>query len=406
LSTYCPLPWIHLGTHPHGGVTPCCISDHTDGKNRARNFINGGEYFLNLNENTIEDHMNSDYFKGFRLQFLAGEKPAVCKRCFDDEAAGRQSKRLYESEVFKAASEEYARSITSYDGTIQTDLRFVELRLGNVCNVKCVTCNPASSSRWVSDYKNIVNKLKFVNSGYLSLDQSKDFNWAEDPKFYDELFKCSPNLELLYINGGEPTLIEAHWNFIRKLVETGRSKNIIIWYNINMTNLPDFAIPLWKEFKEARICPSIDCLDHRNTYIRYPTNWETVKINLNKLLSSGLNVRITQTVSAYNYIYVSEFLKWTPCPVDINIVYDPSYLSPAVLPPEILLHVKNSLDGNSPQQLINLVQTFSNNNHDLNKWKEFCKYNDTMDEIRKTNWRKTFSELIKLMDEYGIQHRY
>ena len=32
---FCPLPWIHLGTHPHGGVTPCCISDMTAGKNRA-----------------------------------------------------------------------------------------------------------------------------------------------------------------------------------------------------------------------------------------------------------------------------------------------------------------------------------------------------------------------------------
>ena len=29
---FCPLPWIHLGTHPHGGVTPCCISDMTEGE--------------------------------------------------------------------------------------------------------------------------------------------------------------------------------------------------------------------------------------------------------------------------------------------------------------------------------------------------------------------------------------
>ena len=21
-DTFCPLPWMHLGTHPHGGVTP------------------------------------------------------------------------------------------------------------------------------------------------------------------------------------------------------------------------------------------------------------------------------------------------------------------------------------------------------------------------------------------------
>ena len=46
-DTYCPLPWQHLATHPHGGITTCCISDHTDGLNRARNFK--GEH--NVKEN-------------------------------------------------------------------------------------------------------------------------------------------------------------------------------------------------------------------------------------------------------------------------------------------------------------------------------------------------------------------
>jgi hypothetical protein len=118
-----------------------------------------------------------------------------------------------------------------------------------------------------------------------------------------------------------------------------------------------------------------------------------------------LNVRITQTVSAYNYIYVSEFLKWAPCPVDVNIVYDPSYLSPSVLPPEVLSSV-SSKEGNDLPQIKNLINTFSTGSWDVNKWKEFCIYNDTMDNIRKTNWRKTFSELIEILDIYGIQHQY
>ena len=50
-DTFCPLPWLHLGTHPHGGVTPCCISDMTAGKNRARNFEDNGDVFFNANCN-------------------------------------------------------------------------------------------------------------------------------------------------------------------------------------------------------------------------------------------------------------------------------------------------------------------------------------------------------------------
>ena len=52
-KTFCPLPWMHLGTHPHGGVTPCCISDMTAGKNRARNFTDNGDEFFNLNDHSI-----------------------------------------------------------------------------------------------------------------------------------------------------------------------------------------------------------------------------------------------------------------------------------------------------------------------------------------------------------------
>ena len=57
-KTFCPLPWMHLGTHPHGGVTPCCISDMTAGKNRARNFTDTGDQFFNLNDHSISKHMN------------------------------------------------------------------------------------------------------------------------------------------------------------------------------------------------------------------------------------------------------------------------------------------------------------------------------------------------------------
>ena len=60
-DTFCPLPWLHLGTHPHGGVTPCCISDKTAGKNRARDYTEEGDKFYNLNDHNINTHMNTRY---------------------------------------------------------------------------------------------------------------------------------------------------------------------------------------------------------------------------------------------------------------------------------------------------------------------------------------------------------
>ena len=410
-KTFCPLPWMHLGTHPHGGVTPCCISDHTEGKNRARNYSEDGDQFFNLNDHNIDKHMNSDYFKQIRLEMLNDVEPKACSRCYEEERKGVESKRQHESKVYKDFDSSYASRLTSEDGSIPLDLRFVELRLGNVCNVRCRTCNPASSSRWVKDYKNIVDSLDFVNDGYAWLDHKHDFQWPEDEEFYNDLFECAPNMEVLYINGGEPTLIKAHWKFLDKLVESGRSKNIILWYNINMTNLPPNAISIWKEFKEARVCPSIDCLDSRNHFIRYPTDWQDVTKHLDMLLQEdALTVRITQTVSAYNYIYLDEFLKWAPCPVDMNFVYDPDYLSPAVLPPVVRqqIHEKFRNTMGNRHELGTLLSMFNDDDWNKTKWEHFCRYNDELDKIRghEEGWRKVFPELISICETNEIQHKY
>ena len=413
-KTFCPLPWLHLGTHPHGGVTPCCISDMTAGKNRARDFTDNGDKVFNLNDHDINTHMNSDYFKQIRKEMLNDVEPKACTRCYEEERKGINSKRIHESEVYSYFNSDYASRLTSEDGSIPMDLRFVELRLGNVCNIRCRTCNPASSSRWVKDYKQIVDSLDFVNDGYSWLDHKHDFQWPEDENFYDDLYNCAPNMEVLYINGGEPTLIKAHWKYLHRLVDSGRSKNIILWYNINMTNLPEEAMPLWEQFKETRICPSIDDLKHRNEYIRYPTNWDDVIKNLDSVKPNlhrpNIKTRITQTVSAYSYAYLDEFIDWAPVPVDMNFVYDPDYLSPAVIPPVVRYEIHEKYRktmGNNPH-LGTLLSMFDNKHWNETKWEHFCRYNDELDKIRKhdNGWREVFPELIELLEKHGIQHRY
>ena len=58
MSTFCSLPWIHLATHPDGGTTLCCISDHRNGASRAKNFE--PLTYLNINSSSINDMMNSN----------------------------------------------------------------------------------------------------------------------------------------------------------------------------------------------------------------------------------------------------------------------------------------------------------------------------------------------------------
>ena len=36
-DTFCPLPWNHLATHPHGMCTLCCESEQALNKSAAMN---------------------------------------------------------------------------------------------------------------------------------------------------------------------------------------------------------------------------------------------------------------------------------------------------------------------------------------------------------------------------------
>ena len=64
-----------------------------------------------------------------------------------------------------------------------------------------------------------------------------DFHGLEDENFYEDLFECASNMGFVHQMVASPTLIKAHWNYLRRLVESDVVKNIILWYNINMTNL-------------------------------------------------------------------------------------------------------------------------------------------------------------------------
>jgi sulfatase maturation enzyme AslB (radical SAM superfamily) len=331
-KTFCCLPWVHLASHPHGGVTLCCVSDHSHSMNRARNFTENGTDYLSLNSDSLTDIMNSDYFKDTRLKMLAGKEVSACHRCFKEEANGIRSKRLEENARLGFTFED-AQALTSTDGFIEPDFKFIELRLGNLCNVRCRTCNPASSTSWATEYQKLQANLKFVTT----YDSKMDASWTESDSFWDDLLLKSNSLELLYINGGEPTLVEKHWtHYLQRLIDVGLNKQITLWYNINMTNLPDKLIELWSQFKSVKISCSIDDLDDRNEYLRTGTKWKDVITNLDKLQSyKWIDVSICQTVSWMNLPTLTEFHAFMAARnlhVHMNFVHDPKFLSISAVP--------------------------------------------------------------------------
>jgi MoaA/NifB/PqqE/SkfB family radical SAM enzyme len=166
-----------------------------------------------------------------------------------------------------------AKSSIDSEGRMENvQFEFVELRLGNVCNVACRTCNPASSSKWRNDYDKLKAAVNFKINPY---DDMEGFRWPEREDFWEDLLKHCDGVKTFYINGGEPTLIKQHFKFLERLANLGRT-DVKLWYNINMTNLNEDIIELWRKFDNVKISCSIDDLGDRNEYIRYPTKWDDV----------------------------------------------------------------------------------------------------------------------------------
>jgi hypothetical protein len=107
---------------------------------------------------------------------------------------------------------------------------------------------------------------------------------------------------------------------------------------------------------------------------------------------------------------LDEFLNWAPCPVDMNFVYDPDYLSPGILPPVVRheAHAKFRKTMGNRHELGTLLSMYDNDDWDEVKWEHFCRYNDELDKIRnhENGWREIFPELIALLDKHGVKHAY
>lgn len=380
-DVFCPLPWMHLATHPEGKATLCCVSDHTNNISAART----NNKVLNLNNNKVIDIVNSDSYIKVRQEMRNGIKPASCTRCYDEEETIIKSKRQLELERFGT---EY----TDINGVIEPNLKFLELRLGNLCNVKCRTCNPASSTQWVPEYKQLQTELSFVTR-YDKIDML----WTQSEIFWNDLLDCSENVELIYINGGEPTLIEKHWNYLERLIERGLHRQVKLWYSINMTNLPDKLLDIWRQFKKVEIHCSIDDLSDRNRYIRYGTKWSDVETNLHKLKeNSWIQSSITQTVSWMNIYYVPEFYQYfnnLGFHVQSNLVYDPSFYSIAILPQSLKVKLETVLTDYKHL----LEHTSSNENIQL--FNQGIQYNNWLDSNRQESFKKIFPEWDNLIHE-------
>src|SRR5688572_15880150 len=123
--TFCVLPWLHVAVRPNGMIKPCCRF--------------GEEYDPKLFEGmTLSEILHSPLFAEIRSKKLRGERVAGCETCYQVDGSGAPSLRVKKNKDFQDTWEKQPR------------LTYLELALGNLCNLRCRGCSSPYSTKWIA----------------------------------------------------------------------------------------------------------------------------------------------------------------------------------------------------------------------------------------------------------------
>lgn len=368
-KTFCPLPWIHFSTRPTGTHRVCCQANMGESRGIFKD-DKGHEY--NLGQDKITDSRNCQEVKDIRAAMLKGEWHPACTRCQQEEQSKIISRRQHENRNWADAfTFDDAENVTNPDGTVieSHPIYFFDLRFGNKCNLKCRMCGPTDSDQWYDDYvattsyteftEDTNTKIKLIQNAIGKWQPVNDiYNWHEQDDFWLDLDEHIPNMRKVYFAGGEPLLIDAHYDFLSKCIHAGQAHHMQLSYNTNITILPKRVLNLWPKFKKVKVNCSVDGIGQVNDYVRFPSKWSVIESNLKKadqLASRYPNIvlGITPAVSIYNVMHYPDLIHWfltkrlpnfdMRC-FNPHLVHVPEYLNIAALPPAAKELVKSRLE--------------------------------------------------------------
>ena len=443
-ASFCVIPWIHLATRPNGDARICCVANASGSYS--------GDYSVglvkkedgeasNFGKELPSEIFNSEYMRSVRKLMLEGNIPSSCTKCFEEESKGIVSKRIWETGAWHLDNLDIPSLIkeTEEDGSIPFKLQYLDLRLGNTCNLKCIMCSPHDSSMWTPEYKKVypIFKSPLIKKQMGWDENLHDNRWHENPKFWEEIYEQIPNIRQLYFAGGEPLIIKEHKAFLEEIVRRGYASQIHLRYNTNVLMLDEAIVKLWEKFKVVKVGVSLDALGDRNHYIRFPSEWDTIVKNLHILDNTPDNIHVTIALAAQilNIKNIPDFIKWKVSSnfkklnkqinasgymqggglIGVHLLWLPSWLSMRVLPAEDKAEVREKFNelkvwletyykdseslGNNPWgwKRWEGILDWMDKEDDTHLLPDFREYITTLDKQRKTDFKKTFPELAHLL---------
>jgi len=404
-KTFCMHPFTGLATREDGAIKVCCRS-HPIG------FIQDAP---------LEYHWNSEVMTRIRRQVLCGERPKECEPCFKLEDQGVESlrQRHIAGVIPEARITLYPDAISKmrHDFTMPFEIPTMEIKMNNLCNLKCRMCNPMDSTSW-NDWQEIESHYKkednFLVQKIIDLDlQNKPFldSFVDTPNWWESFEKLLPYFRRVEFAGGEPLMDPTHYKILDMLAPYG--DNIEIKYATNLTMLGKSNRTIWEywpKFKSVAVNVSIDGIGASYEYIRGNAHWAELINNIRQIQTIPNISRIVGAVAVQvsNVLILDKMIEYFLDKLGIvfytNMVQYPNVLSAQVLPTPLkalaimrLEKVKNRVPNfkyvkenpillNITLEQINGVINFINAVDQNDKWADCVEFNRKLDRTRKQSF--------------------
>ena len=309
-KTFCIYPWIHLHAYPNGKAYPCCHAEtaYPVGNTRFK---------------TLEAIYRDAPMRELRKDMLNERPNPACNRCYEQEQSGFFSGR-------QSANKHHGHHVKRINDD-KFQMSYWDIRFSNLCNLSCRSCGHIFSSSWYQD------QAKLAGGDWKDRNRVLNYAGRTETDMWEQLVPHLDYVEQIYFAGGEPLMMEEHYNILDELERRGRF-DVRLIYNTNFTHvrLKDRTVfDYWKKFDSVAVGASLDAMGPRAEYIRKGSNWNTVERNRMQMLETcpDVDFYISPTLSIMNALHLPKFHReWVkkgyikPQDLNVNILQDPAHL--------------------------------------------------------------------------------
>ena len=340
----------------------------------------------------LTDWSTDPAFGVIRNNMLTGiQMPDRCQICYEREQHKGESARQHESLEWVME----LRLKKKEDLQKIKDPVYYEIRPSNKCNIMCRMCDDRHS--------HLIEKENIKIGWPITTDQWRYQDFPYDRINFDVVKR-------IYWAGGEPTIMPEFYAFLRRCIKEKRT-NFYLTIGTNGQKISNTIWDLLKEFPQVNFSISFDGYQKVNDYIRWGSDFETIRKNCYLVLEKGHQLAFQTVFSMYNATRIHEIYEF----YDREFPGHNSLVQPASKVDNFLGPWHNPLkeqvlesmyrcretkvyynNGRNTNNLVEeVISRHQNYEYDPKLLTSFFEYNDKLDESRGSKLEDYIPELAK-----------